>query len=203
MFYLILYTLCFCIYHKVFDFVDKNSRYFIAHVIHNIMVMIHTYPIIADLVSSPIRENMYVYVPEHICAVLASLHIYHMIYYGLSYDELLHHVLAIYFHFFELNICLYAGLFFMTGLPGGITYLLLVLVRYDYIESITEKRISTYLNLWIRMPFILLFASIILLNMYNKSNYMDFLTIGYMYWNAIHFTETIITSYHKLLLVKN
>lgn len=32
------------------------------------------------------------------------------------------------------------GAFFASGLPGGIDYLMLVLVKAGYIESITEKR---------------------------------------------------------------
>ncbi len=91
---------------------------------------------------------------------------------------------------------LLASLFFMTGIPGGITYLLLILVRYNYITKLTEKRISKHLNLWLRMPGILFFASILLLNMIkNPFEIQNYLTLFYMIWNSIHFTKTITESH--------
>ena len=44
------------------------------------------------------------------------------------------------------------SLFFLTGIPGCIDYLLLFLTRNNFIEKITEKRINNYVNLWIRCP---------------------------------------------------
>ena len=44
----------------------------------------------------------------------------------------------------------------MNGLPGGIDYLLLILVKIGKIKSIEEKRINTYLNNYIRAPGILI-----------------------------------------------
>tara|TARA_B100000900_G_C20474086_1_gene672630 strand:+ start:87 stop:407 length:321 start_codon:yes stop_codon:yes gene_type:complete len=41
--------------------------------------------------------------------------------------------------------------FFSSGLPGGIDYLLLTLVKNNKINRLTEKNINSYLNVYIRM----------------------------------------------------
>merc|ERR1711916_331415 len=52
----------------------------------------------------------------------------------------------------------------MCGLPGGIDYFLLALVKLKLIASLTEKRINVLLNLVIRWPFQLLSMYVIFLN---------------------------------------
>ena len=44
------------------------------------------------------------------------------------------------------------GLLFICGLPGGIDYYLLTLVKLGTIAPSTEKRINRLLNTWIRAP---------------------------------------------------
>ena len=189
-------------YHKLCK-LELQSRYFLAHIFHNILVAYFTTSTIKEIITNPIQENLYTHVPSYLTSILGALHIYHLIYYKISYDEIFHHIFAIYFHFFELNKLLLASLFFMTGIPGGITYLLLILVRYNFITKLTEKRISKHLNLWIRMPGILFFAFILLLNMFkNPFNIQDYLTFFYMFWNSIHFSKTIIESYVQAKLTE-
>jgi hypothetical protein len=200
--YLPIYILLFIIYHKLCP-LNFYSKYFFAHVLHNIGVIIYTIPIIKNILDFPLQEDLYIYTPSHICSLLGALHIYHLIYYKVTFDEAFHHICAIYFHFFPANKFLLANLFFMSGLPGGITYFLLILVKYNLIDSITEKKISTYLNLWCRMPGILFFSSILLINMYhNKFNIQDYITFTFMVWNAIHFMKTIFISYLSKKLSK-
>lgn len=203
MYYLIGYTLGFCLYHYLCP-LNYSTKYFFAHVIHNIIVMGFTIPTILEVLSNPLMQDMYVFIPEKFCSFLAALHIYHLIFYKTGFDELYHHVLSVYFHFYPLNRMLLASLFFMTGLPGGITYLMLILVKYNLISKLTEKRISKNLNLWCRMPGILFFASLLILNIYHNyilnsihPSYQDLITLFFMVWNPIHFTETIIESYVK------
>jgi len=203
MYYLIGYALGFCLYHYLCP-LNYSTKYFFAHVIHNIAVMAYTIPTIMDVLSNPLSQDMYIFIPEKFCSFLAALHVYHLIFYKTGFDELYHHVLSVYFHFFPLNRMLLASLFFMTGLPGGVTYLMLILVKYNYITKLTEKRISKDLNLWVRMPGILFFASLLIVNMYQNyvlnsmmSTWQDLITLFFMVWNPIHFTETIIESFVK------
>ncbi len=44
------------------------------------------------------------------------------------------------------------ALFFLTGLPGAIDYMLLYLVKINKVNSVTEKKIYTYLSTYIREP---------------------------------------------------
>ena len=44
------------------------------------------------------------------------------------------------------------GAFWASGLPGGIDYLLLVLVKLGYMKSLTEKAYNVRLQTWLRAP---------------------------------------------------
>jgi hypothetical protein len=99
------------------------------------------------------------------------------------------------------------GMFFMTGLPGGITYLLLSLKNLHLIKDATEKRISKHLNMWIRAPGCVLTSYFIYLNYAN--NKFGNLILPYKlgiylcmlgtFVNGMYFAGTIIESYgvHK------
>lgn len=45
-----------------------------------------------------------------------------------------------------------ATCFIMNGVPGGIDYMLLTLVKHGLMNSMTEKRLNTMLNMVIRFP---------------------------------------------------
>ena len=44
------------------------------------------------------------------------------------------------------------ALFFLSGLPGAIDYMLLYLVKTNKINSVTEKKIYTFLSAYIIAP---------------------------------------------------
>ena len=44
------------------------------------------------------------------------------------------------------------GCFFGSGLPGGIDYAMLVCVKKGWMQSLTEKRVNTKIQLWLRAP---------------------------------------------------
>ena len=54
-----------------------------------------------------------------------------------------------------------AGAVFISGLPGGISYFMLGLLKIGAIESMTEKRITANLNCWLRVPGILVSSFIV------------------------------------------
>ena len=41
---------------------------------------------------------------------------------------------------------------FISGLPGGVDYFMLMLVKLRYIDVITQKRVCASLNTWLRAP---------------------------------------------------
>lgn len=198
MYYLVLYTALFSVYHYICP-LNYTSKYFLAHVIHNFFVIIYSYQFAKEIIEQPFPYSTYYKVPIEVCSFLGALHVYHLIFYKISFDEIYHHILSIYFHFYPVNKFLLASLFFMTGLPGGITYVMLILIKYNYISKITEKIISKNLNLWCRLPGILFFANMLLINMLHREiSIQDILTLLFMFWNPLHFAETIIVSYTKI-----
>jgi hypothetical protein len=128
----------------------------------------------------------------------------------IAFDEKVHHFILVFLlipltWIYYTNICDFA-MFFMTGLPGGITYLLLFLKNLGLIETKTEKKISKHLNMWIRAPGCVITSYIIYLNYINGSfssdNFMNKLAVGLSIvgslWNGMYFASTIIESYGKL-----
>jgi uncharacterized membrane protein (DUF485 family) len=51
--------------------------------------------------------------------------------------------------------------FFISGLPGGIDYLMLAAVKTGHLDSYTEKRVNCSINTWIRGPGITAFIIIV------------------------------------------
>lgn len=44
------------------------------------------------------------------------------------------------------------GAFWASGLPGGIDYAMLVMVKRGWLNRITEKRVMAHVSLWLRAP---------------------------------------------------
>jgi hypothetical protein len=44
------------------------------------------------------------------------------------------------------------GAFWASGLPGGLDYVMLVMVKKGWLDSLTEKRINGQIMVWIRCP---------------------------------------------------
>ena len=91
--------------------------------------------------------------------------------------------------------------FVMCGLPGGIDYLLLFLVKYSCIEKITEKYINRWLNLLIRMPIQMLSFYMVIINYYHGNlewNYFIFLATFLHTVNSIYYCNKVVGNYHVL-----
>jgi hypothetical protein len=44
------------------------------------------------------------------------------------------------------------GAFYSSGLPGGLDYIMLVMVKKGWMTSITEKRLNSQIMVWLRCP---------------------------------------------------
>jgi len=134
------------------------SPYYLLHALHNAAVVYLTWPDVVATVTDFHKLTTY---PTNVgaAALVTSLHVYHIVKYRatLRYDDWLHHALMI-------GVCIPAGLafattplmgyalFFTTGLPGGISYASLFLQRNGWLRRLTEKRVNTAMNVWIRSP---------------------------------------------------
>ena len=89
---------------------------------------------------------------------VVSLHLLHALRYRpLDPVDWLHHVTMIGI-VAPLGYCVKGGrllghaLFYLSGLPGSISYVMLLLVRLRYMSSSHERHLSAAINLWLRGP---------------------------------------------------
>jgi len=102
--------------------------------------------------------------------IINSLHVYHLLFFDLKGHELFHHlvfvpVIGVMGQMYDWGAGQGFMAFFISGLPGAIDYLFLVLVKYNKVEPITQKRVCAALNVYIRGPFIVISAHTIYLAM--------------------------------------
>ena len=189
-----------------------NEIYFILHVIVNTIIIILCISCSILFFDDPLG----LYLTNESCPeiyynypILASLHVLHMRYNinHIDISEMIHHILSFVFWGLTnyLNHPIYIlSLVGMSGIAGGITYLLLFLVKQNIINKITEKQISTYLNLWIRQPLCSIFAIIFMTRLCyidDKYSYFDKICIIFMafftFINGTYFMKTILRSYYS------
>ena len=94
--------------------------------------------------------------------IINSVHVYHMIGgFRLGPADYFHHCLFIPTISFPGQYYKWGPLanfqaFFISGMPGGIDYFLLGLLKLGLISPLFEKRVNSNLNVWLRVPGILL-----------------------------------------------
>jgi hypothetical protein len=167
-------------------FTALNGIYYLLHSLHNGVIIYLT----GDEVINSLTDFKYVLSsPKNMLALecVFALHLYHLAIYwrNFRFDDWLHHILMI-------GIALPIGwladsgsllgysLFFTTGLPGGIDYILLFLNRNNWINRNTEKVINAWLNTWIRSPGCISHATLTLMLISIKSS-----TFSYLWWYGI------------------
>lgn len=122
----------------------------------------------------------------------------------LRYDDYLHHILM--FPFAGLAGLIFLrksgfnfAIFALTGLPGGIDFLLLTLVKLGYIDRYTEKRLNIYIQVWFRMPLLIFNCGIFYAELF-EGHISPWCLIGVILsaWNGIFYMhDTLCNYYHK------
>lgn len=143
--------------------------------------------------------------------IVMALHLYHLMMFKIKKgDILMHHIVMLlvllipFWHEGNEHFLMFTdySLFFLCGLPGGIDYYLMHLCYTGKIDRLTEKRINTLLNAYIRAPGILYGAFYIHRNYVNQHDvpfaYMTAVLLSFM-WNAQHFFKDVAVSYGKAL----
>ena len=186
-------------------FIDFNQIYFLLHFIVNLINTILLIPLINHLLSDPLGNKLIESEWKSldiIYPMIIGLHTFHLVHHirNIKYDEIIHHILTNIFWYYILflkNPIYIAGIISMSGIPGGITYLMLFLQKYNLISKIVEKKISMYLNIWLRTPFCIIFSTLLYIkslenDMYYETLFMSLFTMI----NGIHFMHNIIESYY-------
>ena len=123
-----------------------------------------------------------------------------------------HHSISVFFPIILIpNIpkCRYNCVYYFigTGLPGGLEYFSLVFNKYDYITRYQQKKISAYLNSYIRMPGGILACSYIYLNSFNinliRERYCMYMLTFIIYCNVIYFGKMSIENYGENMYLKD
>jgi hypothetical protein len=200
-----------CLYMGLFASIDFTIQlagfqkpYYAVHAFHNALIVATTgSDVIATFTD---LHNLHIYPTNWLAVQLClALHLYHCAIYWKSFrfDDWLHHGLMI-------GVAIPLGcianahtlfgfsLFFTTGLPGGIDYILLFSARNGWIHKNTEKRINAFLHVWIRSPGCVAMAALSLAllfsqpPLFSRVDWLAYIPCLLTYWNGQYFMEQVI-----------
>ena len=192
----------FCAADRLLDLCRVEGRYYAIHAVHNTAITYYTFPNVLQSLTYPSTDAVFA-TPTIASQLIIALHFYHCVMYfqKLRFDDWLHHVLMI-------GVALPLGLwvppgplmgmslFFTTGLPGGIDYVLLTLVRNGRLAATTEKRANAAIQVWLRSPGCAATAALICVqasrdpaSLYGVA---AFLTAALTYWNGQYFAAQVV-----------
>jgi hypothetical protein len=197
----------FCI--KILDvFISKTKlhRWFFLHFLVNMVIVLLSFSDVVSLITNPINiSEKSSYWPKNITL---TLHLYHILMFrDLKLIDWIHHIVMCSGIFFiydnpggEITNFI---LFFINGLPGGIDYLLLTLVKMNKLHTLYQKMINNYINNWIRVPGILYGATCIYIN-WHLANIPTNLPVMFfimfiLYGNALYFGNRVAINYGESL----
>lgn len=189
-----------------------KTRWFALHTIVNACVVYYVWYDVCALFQNPIKA--FNRKPQYDALdITVALHFYHMLFFkGLTRIDWIHHILMMGIAIASYNcpnsviVTTNGLLFFLNGLPGGLDYFLLILVKYNLIHPIKEKELNSYLNVWIRSPGVLIntynmYLTTVYAN-YTPSLLMKYLILGILVWNAQYFTYRVIGNYFTKMTKK-
>lgn len=157
---------CFAADALIRRLLPESARWFALHAAVNAVVVAYSAYDVAAFAAQPMcamLRSHSSWVPSH--SGLA-LHAYHLVAFtSLRAEDVAHHLIfalpmALLDFSFAWGRMVNFFLFFVTGLPGGITYVLLVLVKTGRLSPLREKQISAGLNTWLRTPGLVIFSTV-------------------------------------------
>lgn len=208
------------IYQSHFKFEKKQTMWYLIHFSGNAIIVISTaydmvFSFLHPLSSADHLTDYHSYscFSSYPIYLMVALHLFHIIYYyhDLVTLDWIHHGLncgiigGLCISYLQCRLSNH-GLFFMCGLPGGIDYALLFANDLGYINRITEKKINTYLNMYIRLPGIISNCLIaVFCYLYVPNLHISF-SIGLIiilgnYWNAVFFAQRVVQNYGTQLAI--
>jgi len=138
--------------------------------------------------------------------IINSVHVYHMLGGGfnLTSADYFHHLLFIPALGFPGQVLRWGALsnwlaFFISGFPGGVSYLLLGLSKIGVVESMLEKRVNANLNTWVRAPGIMmavvLLYQALLLEQHVVPRWAAYVQLVLPLYNALYFNKQACANY--------
>ena len=188
-----------------------SSPYYVAHIIVNMMICYVAYPDLIFMATDTVSALRVLKVDSWAMDLCNGLHLYHVVAFtDLRPIDFLHHIIMVFFCMPLFYVADYGPLanynmFFVSGLPGGIDYVMLMLVRLKKLKKLEEKKWNTSLNIWIRGPFLLgsvFFSHVQIMLMWDELTrtklICHLICQALQFWNAMYFTESVVGDYYRL-----
>ena len=206
---------------------NRSTRaFYLMHSIFNAIICCLTWDDMVFTLRHPMESALCANTSQGACApshglfVMLGIHISHMItdQATLTATDLVHHALSCgmsgYFMLiYRLGAIKNFALFYSCGAPGMLSYLGLFCVKIGLLGRLTEKRISTVLNQWVRGPMLFLMGYIVILCHVNGywekgpdglTNEMPLYVLLSMVFsvslNGLYFSQLVAVSYGKALV---
>jgi len=205
-YFLIIRSLDFCIK----QYFPKSASYFLLHTIFNAWVSWMVFDDVIFTLLNPLDIYQKTYFSES--GILTTLgimcfHLNHLFFYSnLTTEDWLHHIISsllvpITAFIFPFSHILALSNIVMCGIPGGIDYFMLFLVKLNKLNKMTEKKVNRFLNLLIRWPFMFLCFYIFIVNVIKFNVVTDYviwmiLAFALHLTNAVYYCDKVIGNYY-------
>lgn len=135
---------------------------------------------------------------------------YHVLMFTLKPDEIFHHFLFIPLVGIPGQIYFWGALlnytsFFISGFPGGVSYVNLVLVKMGLMRKITQKKIDKWMNVWCRCPGLVVAGTCHYLSVVNGNYEMPLivnLVTGVLtVFNGLYYCDMSVANYSTHLVL--
>jgi len=185
--------------------IGTKARWFQLHAFVNMIVTILSFQDLVFTMTDPLAAITQ-YCDRQVSVIVFSLHLYHLVAFKkLTRMDYMHHFISAFVVggpsiFLYYNKLLNASNFFICGLPGFINYACLTGVKHGKIKKITEKRINSFLNIYMRQPGIL-YTVVLNYIAYrydydpNTPSWLFVIAGTVLFWNANFFSYEAIYNY--------
>ena len=138
---------------------SPKSRYFCLHTVANVVSAVASFPDVLRVLADPLHAFSGPSATMLANSAVISIHLYHCLFFKLQPGDLFHHAVfvtilsgfAIPFKHVG-GVSNNFGCFFLSGLPGGLNYAMLVLVKEGRMTSLYQKGWDAWINTWLRGP---------------------------------------------------
>ncbi len=181
---------------------NDKAKWFQLHFLINMLISYYTINDTISIIIDP--DNVQYPITNYEGGALSlSLHVYHALFFKLTTIDIYHHVGSVLFAI-PINIIYNKRTnsmfyFFLTGIPGGLDYLCLTLVKHNKMNYITQKSFSSKQNTFIRMPGGIICCYLIFYSMRYLHTYGEyisaFLLLIIVFLNVTIFGQMAIENY--------
>jgi hypothetical protein len=164
MYFLIAYIISLFIFcDLILYFCSKPElvRWYWIHAIGNFVVCLYTFTPLIELLTNPVEHIINSVRFDESTIIISLIHIYHLLLFKCTFADWVHHLTFVLLGTVSHYLVNYGYLtalyhFFICGLPGGIDYIALALVKDNIISKNTRLQLAVELNTWIRAPGIIM-----------------------------------------------